>query len=113
MDTDSDGRADTARTFTTGLDHPNGVVWHDGSLFVMTATHLVRYDDVDRLALSGQVTHSFGFECTLPLKVSRYQCVLLSMDHHALAGWTLQRDNLQAYELPAVHSGILMFGEER
>jgi glucose/arabinose dehydrogenase len=55
VDTHSDGRADTARTFITGLDHPNGVVWHNGSLFVMTATHLVRYDDVDSLALSGQV----------------------------------------------------------
>ena len=79
VDTDSDGRADTARTFITGLDHPNGVVWHNGSLFVMTATHLVRYDDVDRLALSGQVIEilglnrpgdqTFRLNHSLPLKV--------------------------------------------
>lgn len=65
MDTDSDGRADTARTFITGLDHPNGVVWHNGSLFVMTNTHLLRYDDVDSHALRGQVAGSLVLNLAL------------------------------------------------
>lgn len=58
IDTDSDGLADAARAIITGLDHPNGVVWHDGALYVMTHTKLLRYDDIDGYALTGKVrTH--------------------------------------------------------
>lgn len=55
IDTDSDGRADAARTIITGLDHPNGIVWHDGALFVMTHTKLLRFDDIDGYALTGKM----------------------------------------------------------
>jgi glucose/arabinose dehydrogenase len=66
VDTDSDGRADAARTFATGLDHPNGVVWHNGSLFVMTNTRLLRFDDADSYALSGRVSPACAGKLLLP-----------------------------------------------
>ena len=35
---------------------PNGVAWHDGSLFVSETTKVTRYDKVDIYALTGQVS---------------------------------------------------------
>jgi len=56
VDTDSDGRADAAHVLIRGLDHPNGVVWLGGSLFVQTTRQLLRYDVIDAFALAGKVT---------------------------------------------------------
>lgn len=58
MDTDSDGRADAAHVLIRGLDHPNGVVWLGGSLFVQTTRQLLRYDGIDAFALAGKVTET-------------------------------------------------------
>lgn len=58
IDRDSDGRAEETRLLIGGLDHPNGVTWLGGALYVMTDTLLLRYDNIDTYAMSGEVrTH--------------------------------------------------------
>lgn len=55
IDKNSNGRVDEVRKIADNLDLPNGVVWQAGRLFVMTATLLLRYDDVDSLVMAGKV----------------------------------------------------------
>lgn len=55
IDRDSDGHAEETRLLIGGLDHPNGVTWLDGALYVMTDTLLLRYANIDTYALSGEV----------------------------------------------------------
>jgi glucose/arabinose dehydrogenase len=45
-----DGRSDKARevvTIARGLDEPNGVAFHDGSLYVAEVSRVLRYDDIE------------------------------------------------------------------
>jgi len=46
-DTDGDGRFDKATTFAENLTEPNGVLWHDGALYVCSAPYLWRFEDTD------------------------------------------------------------------
>jgi glucose/arabinose dehydrogenase len=49
-DTNSDGRADQVLTIAKGLNQPNGVAFHNGSLFVAEMQRIIRYDGIeDRL----------------------------------------------------------------
>ena len=48
VDDDGDHRADTTYTVATGLRMPNGVAFHDGSLYVATVGQLLRYDDIEQ-----------------------------------------------------------------
>jgi len=65
IDRDSDGHAEETRLLIGGLDHPNGVTWLDGALYVMTDTLLLRYANIDTYALSGEVPPK-------PVKVSDF-----------------------------------------
>ncbi len=58
VDSNGIGRADQLRAVVKGLDHPNGLAWLGGALYVMTNTLLLRYDDIDTYALSGKVSTS-------------------------------------------------------
>ena len=40
----------------SNLDRPNGVAWHNSSLFVAEVTTISRFDDVDSYALAGRVS---------------------------------------------------------
>lgn len=62
IDIDSDGRVDEVRKIADKLDLPNGVVWQAGRLFVMTATLLLRYDNVDSLVMAGKVWRRGGYK---------------------------------------------------
>ena len=45
-----DGPSDKAReviTIARGLDEPNGVAFHDGSLYVAEVSRVLRYDDIE------------------------------------------------------------------
>ncbi len=46
-DKDGDGHADEVRTITQGLDHPNGVAWHNGDLYVAEISRILRFRDMD------------------------------------------------------------------
>ncbi len=46
-DEDGDGRADSVYTVATGLNTPNGVVVHDGDLYVAEVSQVLRYDNID------------------------------------------------------------------
>jgi glucose/arabinose dehydrogenase len=54
-DANHDGTGDRVVTLASGLDMPNGVVFHDGSLYVAEHVRLVRYDHVEEAVAS---THS-------------------------------------------------------
>ena len=66
IDDDSDGVADRVHTVLKDLSVPNGIAYRNGSLYVATVTDVLRYDDVDRLALRGKV-RSFSFFDRVPL----------------------------------------------
>ena len=46
-DKDGDGRAEEVRTLGEGLDHPNGVAWHKGDLYVAEISRILRFRDMD------------------------------------------------------------------
>ena len=45
----------TTVTLLSGLNTPNGVAYQDGSLWVAQVLNVTRYDNVDAIALAGQV----------------------------------------------------------
>jgi glucose/arabinose dehydrogenase len=48
IDRDGDHRADRVIVIDSGLNQPNGVAFHNGALYVATASRLLRYDDIER-----------------------------------------------------------------
>jgi glucose/arabinose dehydrogenase len=46
-DTDGDGRADNRYVVGSGLNNPNGVVYHEGSLYVAEIHRVIKYDHID------------------------------------------------------------------
>lgn len=46
-DRDGDGRADAVITVASGLNSPNGVAFHNGSLYVAEIGRILRYDDIE------------------------------------------------------------------
>ncbi|HKI86363.1 MAG TPA: sorbosone dehydrogenase family protein [Thermoanaerobaculia bacterium] len=47
VDSNDDHKADKVYTIASGLDMPNGVAWHRGSLYVAEVSRVWRYDDID------------------------------------------------------------------
>ena len=47
-DRDGDGFADESQTILSGLDMPNGVVFHDGALYVGEVSRILRYDGIEK-----------------------------------------------------------------
>ncbi len=47
-DADGDGRAEELVTIVSGLDHPNGVAWHNGDLYVAEISRILRFRDMDK-----------------------------------------------------------------
>ena len=48
VDANRDNRADRVVELASGLDQPNGVAFRNGSLYVSTASRLLRYDDIEK-----------------------------------------------------------------
>lgn len=48
VDRDRDGKADRVIVIARDLDQPNGIAFRKGSLYVATASRLLRYDDIER-----------------------------------------------------------------
>jgi len=46
-DADGDGRAEAKRVIARGLDQPNGVAFHDGSLYVAEVSRVIRFDRIE------------------------------------------------------------------
>ena len=55
-DTDGDGVFDTRSVFATELGLPQGVLWHQGALFVADPPNLVRFEDKDGDGVSDERT---------------------------------------------------------
>ena len=56
IDTNKDGIADSVITVVDNLAAPLGLAYANGSLWVATTPTIYRFDNVDELALAGQVT---------------------------------------------------------
>jgi hypothetical protein len=52
VDTDFDGVAESSCTLLTGLQNPNGIVWHRGALYVAETEKLSRFDGIDFAVLN-------------------------------------------------------------
>src|SRR6476619_4829357 len=48
VDSDKDNKADRVVVIASGLDQPNGVAIRNGSLYVATASRLLRFDDIEK-----------------------------------------------------------------
>ncbi len=46
-DDDNNGVADGVLTIDSGLYQPNGIVFHEGALYVATVTQILRYDNIE------------------------------------------------------------------
>lgn len=46
-DTTGDHGADVVHVIASELNSPNGVVWHDGALYVAEISRILRFDDID------------------------------------------------------------------
>lgn len=57
IDTNKDGIADSVVTVVNNLAAPMGLAYANGSLWVATTPTIYRFDNVDELALAGQVKH--------------------------------------------------------
>ena len=55
IDTNKDGIADSVVTVVDNLAAPLGLAYANGSLWVATTPTIYRFDNVDALALAGQV----------------------------------------------------------
>ena len=75
---DLDGTAAnvTVVPLLAGLDSPNGVVWHQGSLYVAEIRRITRYDNVDAYALAGQVRRCEETSRNFCLGLSHCKCAL-------------------------------------
>lgn len=47
VDTDGDKKVDQTHTITDGLESPNGVLFHNGSLYVGEVNRILRYDNIE------------------------------------------------------------------
>ncbi len=47
-DGDKDGVADTRYVVASGLNNPNGVVYHDGELYVAEINRVIKFKDIDK-----------------------------------------------------------------
>lgn len=47
VDTNKDGKADKVLTVVSGLEQPNGVAFHDGSLYVAEIRRVIRFDQIE------------------------------------------------------------------
>lgn len=48
IDSNGDHKSDRMVVIAQGLDQPNGVAFHNGALYVATASKLLRFDDIER-----------------------------------------------------------------
>lgn len=46
-DQDADGRADKRYVVVSGLNNPNGVVYHDGALYVAEIQRIIKFENID------------------------------------------------------------------
>lgn len=55
VDSNGNGTADWLTTLVSGWDTPNGITWHNGSLYVAEPSKIWRLDNVDDYALAKKV----------------------------------------------------------
>lgn len=55
LDSNGDGVAEQTVTLLSGLNQPNGIAWHNGSLYVAEVSQITRYDNADASVLANQV----------------------------------------------------------
>ena len=61
----------------SGLNDPNGIAWHNGSLYVAEINRITRYDDADAFVIANKVRHcqaSFVNHKIIPRGVHRWHC---------------------------------------
>lgn len=47
-DVDDDFKIDNVYEVATGLNSPNGVVWHDGTLYVAEISRIIKFENIDK-----------------------------------------------------------------
>ncbi|CAL8468342.1 g7882 [Coccomyxa elongata] len=54
LDSNGDGVAEQTVALLSGLNQPNGIAWHKGSLYVAEVSQVTRYDNADASVLAGK-----------------------------------------------------------
>jgi glucose/arabinose dehydrogenase len=55
LDSNDDGVAETTVELLSGMNAPNGIAWHKGSLYVAEISRVTRFDDADAHVLGNKV----------------------------------------------------------
>lgn len=69
--------ADLTLPLLSGLNQPNGVAWHNGSLYVAEVSRITRYDDVDASVMANKVcpaVHRLSLLCMWIVSESLSAC---------------------------------------
>ena len=77
-DKDGDGVADQTVTLLSGLNQPNGIAWHKGSLFVAEVTRVTRYDNADASVIANKVRTAVACSRSFLFSVSSFLLLTLT-----------------------------------
>ena len=57
LDSNNTGTSEGTVILLSGLNKPNGIAWHNGSLYVAEINKITRYDDADAFVIANRVRH--------------------------------------------------------
>ena len=57
LDSNNTGTSEGTVILLSGLNNPNGIAWHNGSLYVAEINKITRYDDADAFVIANKVRH--------------------------------------------------------
>ena len=57
LDSNDTGTSEGTVILLSGLNNPNGIAWHNGSLYVAEINTITRYDNADAFVIANKVRH--------------------------------------------------------
>ena len=77
LDSNNTGTSEGTVIMLSGLNDPNGIAWHNGSLYVAEINKITRYDDADASVIANKVRHcqtSFANHDSIPRVMLKWPC---------------------------------------
>jgi glucose/arabinose dehydrogenase len=75
LDSKNSGTSEGTVVLLYGQNNPNGIAWHNGSLYVAQMNRITRYDNADAHVISNMVRRASSLQNASPLQAS--QCNML------------------------------------
>jgi len=58
LDSKNTGTSEATAILLSGQNDPNGIAWHNGSLYVAQLNKITRYDNADSYVVANKVSHA-------------------------------------------------------